>query len=76
MKQVVDQRLEQLGREVFTLRDGEEGQQLISGLFMKFGNLLKLMKRAGCVGVKMGIESGVDRILKIIRKNASRDHPD
>jgi anaerobic magnesium-protoporphyrin IX monomethyl ester cyclase len=36
-------------------------------------DLLKLMKRAGCVGVKMGIESGVDRILKIIRKNASRD---
>ncbi len=35
-------------------------------------DLLKLMKRAGCVGVKMGIESGVDRILKIIRKNASR----
>ena len=27
-------------------------------------DLLKLMKRAGCVGVKMGIESGVDRILK------------
>jgi radical SAM superfamily enzyme YgiQ (UPF0313 family) len=36
-------------------------------------DLLKLMKKAGCVGVKMGIESGVDRILKIIRKNATRD---
>ena len=36
-------------------------------------DLLKLMKRAGCVGVKMGIESGVDRILKIIRKNATRN---
>ena len=35
-------------------------------------DLLKLMKRAGCVGVKMGIESGVDRILKIIRKNSTR----
>lgn len=34
--------------------------------------ILALMKRAGCVGVKMGIESGVDRILKIIRKNATR----
>jgi len=28
--------------------------------------------RAGCVGVKMGVESGVPRILKIIRKNATR----
>ena len=36
-------------------------------------DLLKLMARAGCVGVKMGIESGVDRILKIIRKNATRN---
>lgn len=36
-------------------------------------DILKLMKKAGCVGVKMGIESGVDRILKIIRKNATRD---
>ena len=35
-------------------------------------DLLKLMKRAGCAGVKMGIESGVDRILKIIRKNSTR----
>lgn len=36
-------------------------------------DILRLMKRAGCCGVKMGIESGVDRILKIIRKNATRD---
>lgn len=28
--------------------------------------------RAGCVGVKMGVESGVPRILKIIRKNSTR----
>jgi radical SAM superfamily enzyme YgiQ (UPF0313 family) len=35
--------------------------------------VLALMKRAGCCGVKMGIESGVDRILKIIRKSATRD---
>ena len=35
-------------------------------------DLLKLMKRAGCVGVKMGIESGVDRILKIVRKSSTR----
>ncbi len=35
--------------------------------------ILLLMKRAGCCGIKMGIESGVDRILKVIRKNATRD---
>ena len=35
--------------------------------------ILKLMKRAGCCGVKMGIESGVPRILKLIRKNATRE---
>jgi radical SAM superfamily enzyme YgiQ (UPF0313 family) len=35
--------------------------------------ILKLMKQAGCCGVKMGIESGVPRILKLIRKNATRE---
>jgi len=32
-------------------------------------NLLKLMRRAGCIRISYGIESGSPRILKIIRKN-------
>jgi radical SAM superfamily enzyme YgiQ (UPF0313 family) len=35
--------------------------------------LCKLMKRAGCVGVKMGVESGVPRVLKQIRKQSTPD---
>ena len=35
--------------------------------------LLRLLKQAGCAGVKMGIESGVDRILKMIKKGTYRD---
>lgn len=34
--------------------------------------LLRLMKRAGCCAVKIGIESGTDRILRIIKKGATR----
>jgi len=34
---------------------------------------LRLLKLAGCVGVKMGVESGVDRILKLIKKGVRRD---
>lgn len=34
--------------------------------------LLTLMKRAGCCAVKIGIESGSDRILRIIKKGATR----
>lgn len=34
---------------------------------------LRLLKLAGCVGVKMGIESGVDRILKLIKKGVRRE---
>ena len=32
-------------------------------------NLLLLMKSAGCVRVKIGVESGSDRILQLIKKN-------
>ncbi len=35
--------------------------------------LCRLMKRAGCVGVKMGVESGVPRVLKQIRKQSTPD---
>jgi radical SAM superfamily enzyme YgiQ (UPF0313 family) len=32
--------------------------------------MCKHLKRAGCVGVKIGIESGVPRVLKVIKKKA------
>lgn len=35
------------------------------------GDLLKLMKRAGCVRVKIGVESGSDEILKKVRKGVT-----
>lgn len=34
-------------------------------------DLCVLLRQAGCTGVKMGVESGVPRILKIIRKNST-----
>jgi len=34
-------------------------------------DMLKLMKRAGCFGVGMGIESGSDRMLKVINKKTT-----
>lgn len=37
---------------------------------MLSADMCKHLKRAGCVGVKIGIESGVPRILKLIKKNA------
>ena len=34
-------------------------------------DILKLMKRAGCFGVSIGIESGSDRMLKVINKKTT-----
>ncbi len=34
---------------------------------------LRLLKLSGCTGVKMGVESGVDRILKLVKKGVRRD---
>jgi len=34
--------------------------------------LLRLMKKSGCVRVKLGVESGSDRILKITKKNITK----
>lgn len=36
-------------------------------------NLLDLMKRAGCIEIQLGVESGCDRVLKMINKNVSCD---
>ncbi len=35
--------------------------------------LMTLMKKAGCIRVKIGVESGSDRILKIIQKGITKD---
>ncbi len=35
--------------------------------------LLKLMRRSGCVCISFGVESGADSVLKTIRKNFTRD---
>ncbi|MBI2910181.1 MAG: radical SAM protein [Chloroflexi bacterium] len=35
--------------------------------------LVSLMKEAGCIRVKMGVESGSDRVLKQIRKGVTRE---
>lgn len=41
-------------------------------LVVKYGmDFLKMMKRYGCVGVGIGVESGSDRILQIIQKGES-----
>ena len=34
--------------------------------------LAKLMKQAGCVRVKLGVESGCERILKLTKKNITK----
>jgi anaerobic magnesium-protoporphyrin IX monomethyl ester cyclase len=36
-------------------------------------DILDLMKRAGCVRIKIGIESGSERILKMIHKNITKE---
>jgi len=36
-------------------------------------NLLKLMKKAGCVKLEIGVESGSDRIKNLIRKDVTND---
>ena len=36
-------------------------------------DLLGLMKRAGCYSLSLGLESGSDRILKLVRKGLTRD---
>jgi anaerobic magnesium-protoporphyrin IX monomethyl ester cyclase len=70
--------------DVFTL-DKQRVQDIADGLIrenlpiswviqtrgdMLSAAMCKHLKRAGCVGVKIGIESGVPRILKLIKKNA------
>ncbi len=37
------------------------------------GELLRRMKRAGCVGVSLGIESGNDRVLSTLKKGFTRE---
>lgn len=37
------------------------------------GDLLQLMKKAGCTRVKIGVESGSERILKKIKKRITKD---
>lgn len=37
------------------------------------GNLLKLMRQAGCVNIKVGVESGSERILKSIKKGINKE---
>lgn len=36
-------------------------------------DILKLMKKAGCVRVKIGVESGCERLLKLMKKNTKKD---
>jgi radical SAM superfamily enzyme YgiQ (UPF0313 family) len=36
-------------------------------------DLIRRIKRAGCVGVSFGIESGSDRVLKVLKKGFTRD---
>ena len=36
-------------------------------------DILKLMKKAGCVRVKLGVESGCERLLELMKKNTKKD---
>ena len=37
-------------------------------------DVLKLMKESGCIGIQLGVESGSDKILKMMNKNSTVKH--